>query len=271
MDGSGESEGRLLMKRAVLLTTTLAMALLLGAGVVVLSSGSASQAATPLYPNLKTLTPHDLRFGQETINGSTHELLRFSNSVLNDGQGRLELAAKTVSTTSGKKTRVSQRIYDSAGGYTSRNVGDMVFHEQHNHFHFENFARYELWTRSAYDNWLASNRSQGQAIRRGTKTTFCVMDTDRIQGSSSPRYTTCSPNLQGLSVGWADTYTSNLWDQWIDLGTNTLPDGRYVLRSVADPNNRLYESASRGDPSREGAQANEAVKFFAVQGGTITE
>lgn len=261
---------KLLTKRAVLLATTLAMALLLGTGVAVLSSGSASLAATPLYPNLKTLTPHDLSFSQETISGSTHNLLRFSNSVGNVGEGRLELAAKTVTTTSGKKTRVNQRIYDSAGGYTSRYVGDMVFHEQHDHFHFENFARYELWTRSGYDNWVASNRAQGQAIKRGTKTTFCVMDTDLIQGSSSKWYTTCTPDLQGLSVGWADTYKSNLWGQWIDLGTSPLPDGQYVLRSVADPNNRLYESAKRGDSSRESAQDNEAVTFFSIDGRTIT-
>jgi hypothetical protein len=231
-------------------------------------------AATPLYPNLKTLKPMDLRFGTQTINGTTHKVMRFSNTVWNAGEGRLELRAKTVTTSSGKKTRVNQYVYDNAGGFTSKYVGDMVFHSSHNHFHFQDFARYELWTRADYDNWVASNRAQGQAIKRGAKTTFCIMDTDLVQrlpnSPSNPVYGSCSPSVQGLSVGWGDTYGYYLADQWIDLGTSSLPDGQYVLRSVADPSNNLYESANRSDTSREGQQENEAVTFFTVQGSTIT-
>jgi lysyl oxidase len=230
--------------------------------------------ATPLYPNLKTLTPRDLQIRTQTINGTSHKVLRFSNTVWNAGEGRLELRAKTVSTSSGKKTRVNQYVYDNAGGFTSQYVGDMVFHSSHNHFHFQDFARYELWTRADYDNWVASNRAQGQAIKRGTKTTFCIMDTNlvqRLQNSPSSRfYDSCSPSIQGLSVGWGDTYGYNLPDQWIDLGTSSLPDGDYVLRSVADPNNRLYESTNRSDTGRESEQDNEAVTFFRVQGSTIS-
>ena len=120
-------------------------------------------------------------------------------------------------------------------------MGDMVFHPSHNHFHFQNFARYELWTRADYDNWVASNRAQGQAIKPGAKTTFCIMNTDLAQPSpsspSNPVYGSCSPSVQGLSVGWGDTYGYYLVDQWIDLGTSSLPDGQYILRSMADPSN----------------------------------
>jgi hypothetical protein len=42
------------------------------------------------------------------------------------------------------------------------------------------------------------------------------------------------------------------------------------LRSVADPSDKLYESANRSDTSRESEQENEAVSFFTVQGSTIT-
>jgi len=231
-------------------------------------------AATPLYPNLKTLKPTDLRFGTQTINGTTHKVLRFSNTVWNAGEGRLELRANTVSTSSGKKTRVNQYVYDTAGGFTSKYVGDMVFHSSHNHCHFQDFARYELWTRADYDNWVASNRAQGQAIKRGAKTTFCIMDTNLVQrlpnSPSNSVYNSCSPSVQGMSVGWGDTYGYYLADQWIDLGTSSLPNGQYVLRSVADPSNNLYESANRSDTSREGQQENEAVTFFTVQASTIT-
>lgn len=253
---------------------TMAAALLLGSGVALLSYTSAVLAATSLYPDLKTLTPTALRFDTATIDGSTHNVLRFSNTVWNAGEGRMELRATTVKTTAGKKTRVRQRIYDDAGGYTTRLAGDMVYHATHNHFHFENFARYELWTRTAYDNWVASGRSQGQAQRRATKTTFCLMDT-RIEKAlpgtpSSAYYTQCGQSFQGISVGWGDEYRYSLPDQWIDLGTSNLANGDYVLRSVADPNDRLYESANKNNSTRESAQANEAVTFFSVDGSTIT-
>jgi hypothetical protein len=257
----------------VLLLATMVSALLLGSGVALLSASGTALAATPLYPNLQTLTPADLSFGTATINGTTHRVLRFSNTVWNSGEGRLELRAKTVKTTSGKKSRVTQRIYDDAGGYTNKQVGDFVYHATHNHFHFENFADYELWTRADYDRWLSGG--QGLAQRRGTKTTFCLMDTNRVQalpGSpSSAYYAQCGLNLQGISVGWADKYDYSLPDQWIDLGTTSyLPDGDYVLRSVADPRNRIYESANRNDTSRESQKANEGVTFFSVQGEAIT-
>jgi hypothetical protein len=100
------------MKRAVLLMATMAAALLLGSGVALLSSTSAVLAATSLYPDLKTLTPTDLRFDTATIDGSTHNVLCLSNTVWNAGEGRMELRATTVKTTAGKKTRVRQRIYD---------------------------------------------------------------------------------------------------------------------------------------------------------------
>ena len=253
------------MRRAVFLLASLVAAVVLASAVAL--------AATPLYPDLKTLKPTDLRFGAATINGSTHQVLRFSNTVWNAGQGSLELRAKTVQTTSGRKSRVSQRIYDDVGGYTTKNVGDMVYHASHSHFHFQDFAEYELWTRTEYDNWLASGRTQGQAQRRGTKTTFCLMDTGLVQslpGSpASARYTACDLSLQGISVGWGDKYRYSLPDQWIDLGTSRLADGNYALRSIADPKNRIYESANKSDTSRESPQANEAVTFFTVQGGTV--
>src|SRR4028118_1500863 len=116
------------VKRAVLLMATMAAALLLGSGVALLSYTSAVLAATSLYPDLKTLTPTDLRFDTATIDGSTHKVLRFSNTVWNAGEGRMELRATTVKTTAGKKTRGRQGISDDGGGGGDRRAGDMVYH-----------------------------------------------------------------------------------------------------------------------------------------------
>jgi hypothetical protein len=247
----------------LLLTFFLAMLLSLGLPVT-------SRAATPLYPDIKTLPPKDLRFGYAVIDGTTHTVLRFSNTSWNAGQGRLEMRGETVSDS---RTKVYQRIYDNAGGFTEVYIGDFIFHPSHNHWHFENYADYELWTRTEYDKWIASGRVNGQAQKRGTKTTFCIMDNIKIQslpGSpSSAVYTQCGQTLQGMSIGWGDIYDYSLPDQWIDLGSSTLPDGKYVLRSVTDPKNLIFESANN-DPSRESVQANEAVTFFTVSRGKIT-
>jgi hypothetical protein len=261
------NEGRWVFSNAkipgLLLMVLLAVLLSLGSPVP-------SRAATPLYPDLKTLPPKDLRFGYAVIDGTTHNVLRFSNTSWNAGEGRLEMRGEVVSDT---RTKVYQRIYDNAGSYTEVYIGDFIFHPSHNHWHFENYADYELWTRTEYDKWISSGRINGQAQRRGTKTTFCIMDNVKVQnlpGSpSSPVYSQCGQALQGMSIGWGDIYDYTLADQWIDLGYSNLPDGNYVLRSVTDPKNLIFESGNN-DPSRESAQANEAVTFFSVKRGKIS-
>jgi hypothetical protein len=234
-------------------------------GLVCAAAPAASSGATIKYPDLKTVPPSDLRF--ETVNymGVTSKVLRFSNTVWNAGGGPLELHGSPGGTSS-----VTQWIFDDAGGYTEVKVGDdFTFHPGHNHFHFEDFAEYELWTKAAFDAWIAGGRNVGKAQRIGDKTTFCVMDTNRLQSLTgtplSPFYSQCGTSVQGLSVGWGDTYGWQLPEQWIDLGGAYLADGTYVLRSVADPLNKLYESANRSDASRESPQANEAITTFTVR------
>jgi hypothetical protein len=230
---------------------------------------AAAGAATTLYPDLRTLPPSDLRFDTVNYNGVTSNVLRFSNTAWNAGQGPLELHG-----TLGGSSTISQRLFDDAGGGTFVTVAnDFVFHPGHNHFHFEDFAEYELWTKADFDAWVASGRSVGGAKKVGDKTTFCIMDTGLVKalpGSPSTAvYSQCGATVQGMSVGWGDTYGWQLPEQWIDLGGSFLADGSYVLRSVADPRNKLYESPNRSDASRESAQANEAITAFTVRRGRI--
>ena len=209
-------------------------------------------------------------YDKAVINGSTHEVLRFSNTVWNAGEGPLELRGETVSA---QRTKVYQRIYDETSAFSEQVVGEFIFHPAHNHWHFENFAEYELWTKAEYDTWIASNRVRGQAQKRGSKTIFCMMDTAKVQnlpGSPSTKaYSSCGQILQGISVGWGDTYGYNLPEQWIDLGTSKLTDGTYVLRSVVDHKNTLIESSSNTD-IRESHEDNEAITVFQVRKNKIS-
>ncbi|HEV2786161.1 MAG TPA: lysyl oxidase family protein, partial [Solirubrobacteraceae bacterium] len=137
----------------------------------------------------------------------------------------------------------------------------------------QDFAEYELWTQAEFDAWIAPGRNVGTARHVGSKTSFCITDSRRVvtlPGTpSTSSYEDCGSSVQGLSVGWGDTYGWALPEQWVDLGIAPLADGSYVLRSIADPLNKLYESAQRADLSRESTQANEATRAFTVRRGHI--
>ncbi|MFN2616190.1 MAG: LamG-like jellyroll fold domain-containing protein [Thermoleophilaceae bacterium] len=243
-----------------------------------------AHAATALYPDLKTLSPRDLRFDRSDVSvdgsGQMHNVLRFTNTVWNAGAGKLEMRGQIDPST--KSGPAVERVYDDAGGFTDYQVGSFYFHPVHNHYHYDDWGKYQLWTKADYDKWIANGRSQGQAKKLGTKTTSCVLDEEFIRalsgtpGNSVFQSAGCMPNaqnlmVQGLSPGWGDTYDYFRFEQWIDLDQESLADGQYVLRSVTDPNNKIYESAGKSDSSREGEPDNEAITVFTVQGGQIVD
>lgn len=244
--------------------------------ILLATSAGATAVGGPLYPDLRTMPPSDLRFDIVTIDAAgapqQRKVLRFSNTVANVGQGPLELYGDLITGSGGKYAKVVQRIYDRDGRVSTTNpVGDLEYHEAHAHWHLADFASYQLHA--------ANGTSLGQALegKKGTKTGFCLLDTTRIQRlPDSPRssvYTRCgtlndaSPSLtQGISVGWGDTYGASLAEQWVDLGAADglphLADGDYAIRSLVDPNGKLIEG---GNPSAN----NAATTFFRVQGGRI--
>jgi hypothetical protein len=233
-----------------------------------------AQAPSPRFPDLRSLPPTDPILDWKTVDGATYYRLRFTASIWNAGEGPLELRGES----SGDRTRAYQRVYDDRGTFTERLVGDFTYHPGHRHWHFESFAEYELWTDADYEAWLTSGRQHGRPQWRGSKTTgqdesFCVQDSDLIEAlpGSPPAevYSACDAQLQGISVGWADTYPFYLTEQWIDLGETKLADGHYVLRVVADPENLLFESENGDAPERESSEANEAVTVLDVQGTIV--
>src|SRR3712207_5972566 len=109
------------------------------AATLVLASGRAGYAGTPLYPDLQTLSPADLRFDVVTIDGTARKVLRFSNAVANLGEGPLELQGTLEQGNGG--VQVVQQVSDQAGTAAATHpVGTLVYHAEHKHWHFENFA-----------------------------------------------------------------------------------------------------------------------------------
>ncbi len=206
-------------------------------------------AGPPLYPDLVTLAPGGL-YIERGSDGRYR--LRFDNTVGNYG-GRLEM------TVDGNRD-IYQNVYDqwTGGARVARQkiASDLIFHPEHNHFHFQDFARYELLKQDRAGVFRATTR-------RGSKTSFCILDFERLttNGPSAAQYTTCGANIQGLSAGWGDTYYGSLPEQWIDLGSATLADGAYAIRSTADPFNKIIE-ANDGN--------NVGVTYFSVVNGRLT-
>jgi hypothetical protein len=183
-------------------------------------------AAVELLPNLAPLPAEGMCL--TTSSGNTW--LHFSTTSWNNGTGPLELVAGKADRKA-KKQKVYQRIDASDGSSRDVLAGFFVWHPTHNHFHFEDYAHYILQPVNA----------PGASARTSTKTTFCLMDTTRIDPlADAALYTTCGKSVQGMSVGWGDTYGYYLDGQAIDV--TGLADGDYRLEIVVDPKNRLLES-----------------------------
>ena len=197
-------------------------------------------AADPvrLLPNLQALPAKDFRVS-ETAAGWTE--LRFSTTSWNNGAGPLELRPDGPL---GQDVRVLQRIYLEGGGYEDIDSGVFSFDEGdgHNHFHFQNYAAYRLY----------EVKADGSEVPVGSasKTTFCIIDTDRIDHKlpGAPKrgvYISCSTDVQGMSVGWGDTYRYTLGGQAIIVPGSL--NGTYVVEIEIDTFNNLLESNE--DPS----------------------
>ena len=202
------------------------------------SPALAAPADTEHLPDLRTLPPVDLKL--VTSGDGTVRRLRLTNSVWNAGPG--PVVVRPVN--QGDVTTAYQRIFshDASGvRYMMRQaeVGTFAFHTQHGHWHFEDFARYEL-----HD--VASDGSIGpNVLAAATKVSFCIVNVFQQDGSLEhagwgPRGNCDQDGIQGLKVGWGDTYDRSLRGQAIDV--SALPVGFYWLVSTVDPEDLLEET-----------------------------
>lgn len=246
-----------------------------------------AMAATPQFPDLKVLPPRDLELARVNVSGGDtsasghHNVLRFSNTVWNSGDGDLRM--RGVPGPGEQPGPAFQRVMDDAGGFTERTAGSMVFHQQHDHYHYEGWGLYQLWTAADYDGWVSGGKPPRTVETTGAKTTSCILDEEFIGGPANTRwpqqyrFSGCLANKngelhEGLAVGWGDTYDSWRYDQWIDLGaTATLADGEYVLRSVIDPGNQIWESPGGTDATREATANNDSIQRFRIAGGKLVD
>jgi hypothetical protein len=221
------------------------------------SRRSGSSAGPALYPDLQTLPPTDLDLDR-LPNGT--RILRFTNTVWNAGPGRLELVGD-VDPNRTTVRKVYQHVYDAPVGgnrVSRRRVnGRIIYHREHAHFHFADFASYVLLKKDEGGTY--------QQVGVGTKTSFCVTDNNPLQSVYPKTYGNCQRREQGLMPGWGDTYQSDLADQWIVIGDAALEDGEYGLQSTVDPRGLLDEGGGSNETN------NTAVTYFTVDKGDIED
>ena len=145
-----------------------------------------------------------------------------------------------------------QYFYDKAGNETGhQQVGELHFHgANHQHWHFEDFARYRLL------------RPDGSLAVRSTKQSWCLANTDAVDYTRpgaewNPGNTDLSSACGGASAlairevlapGSGDTYFQERAGQAFDVAD--LPNGKYIVAIEANPLGNLVESNKANNNSR---------------------
>ncbi|HSK25772.1 MAG TPA: lysyl oxidase family protein [Jiangellales bacterium] len=194
-----------------------------------------------LLPNLTSPPAEEISL--QVVEGVRE--LRFAGILANPGVAPIEVVPETGPLCPEGQRHVSQVFVhdtDGDGVYTrdvdtetsTRPLGCMLFHPEHDHWHVDSSARYAL-TRPGDDDPIVSQ----------DKVSFCLRD-NRPTGTAPAEpaiyYGECERDTrQGISAGWADVYQARLPSQKLDLPAD-LPDGTYCLHTEADPYDLVLES-----------------------------
>jgi hypothetical protein len=231
-----------------------AVAVAAGAGVAGAGTVGAQQSAADLLPDLRPRPQAHVTFdafgihGGQSVNGcmadeiaedGARRCLRFDQSIANLGKGPFEL--RYAPPTYAVDPYMYQRILRSDGSWRERQAERYEFHATHAHFHYKGFGQSRLWRSDA-----SGARLDTAPLRSGHKNGFCVMDIEKVRpGAPDKRYDgsgcTASQDFKnGITEGWADTYTADLPDQYIEV--TGVADGLYVLETIADPDGTVAET-----------------------------
>jgi hypothetical protein len=193
--------------------------------------------------------------------------LRFEAGLANIGPGPMEVRPNRAKPCPKGKRHASQILYRDVDGsghfkrsvdtrFIHRSSGCMVFHPEHNHWHFEAASRYRLYRPSAADDILV----------RARKMSFCLRDSERVPANFGDfhyalYYRDCGRDTpQGISIGWVDVYANYLTGQSLTL-PRRLRHGMFCLNIRVDPRDELRE----GDETD-----NNSYRAFRLHGQKVT-
>ena len=196
--------------------------------------------------------PGESCFPSEAVEEGAETCLRFDMVHSNVGEGPLEMRFAFPRDPASDARQITQRIYSSDGEtFEERPAGEWEFHGAHGHFHYTGFAVSRLWATDS-----AGARIGPEPVRTADKVSFCIIDVEleafgeKGNGPRTYHATDClEPTqsdaendylVQGITPGWSDVYDWFLPDQYIEV--TGLPDGVYLLETIADPDNTILEA-----------------------------
>ena len=189
--------------------------------------------AQGLLPDLQTVIPLHLQIQ----NAHQQEILRFSNGIANTGEGDLRLRPEFPDVNSELPQLAIQQILDADRNVIYEEVvGEFQFHPEHNHWHINNVALFEVHAGSP----------DGPVFGSGSiKVTFCMIDWYKIEGNSPNNqriYSECNAGFQGISPGWVDQYHQSTEGQQVNI--TGAPAGLYYLVSTVNPDDVFIEETN---------------------------
>jgi hypothetical protein len=208
---------------------------------------------------------HPSCYETEVAEQGAQNCLRFDQIFANVGEGAVELRYTIPPGSPGGTHDAFQRIFRSDGTTEDVLAGQVELHEAHGHYHLDAFGITSLWSvtddgKKAGVAPLRQRRMKrivgSTLIREGEKRSFCLADTylDRWgEKGVGPRQYNAPDCLgpafsdengdhyvQGITNGWGDIYDWYLPDQYLEV--TGVPDGDYLLETIADPDNQTVEA-----------------------------
>jgi len=185
-------------------------------------------------PDLFIYPPKELFISRPAAGEKT---LRFNTTVANIGKGTFEIIGHTDKATN--TTYASQYVKNADGTGSFKEIGLFVYHDIHKHWHVEDYVQYQVWT-------VGGDNTKRKLLASSDKMSFCLWDVrandlTRENAPQTREYTSvCSSKIQGISVGWEDTYLAKVEGQSIDISNVT--DGIYILEYEVNPDRNFEES-----------------------------
>lgn len=242
------------------------------ASIVMMIAPTTAADEVRQLPNLRPLAPYDIHVYWADEATSFEEgqprAIRFSVSSTNLGAYALEMHSDPAGAPwlgVGPTDRAARQCiwWISRVCIKDRDVGRFIWHDAHSHWHFEDYAAYEL---RYLQNGLP-DMTTGGLVRPGAKASFCLMDTWKAEEepaghdplASVGMYRSCDEHIQGISPSWADEYGSQLAGQQIPLAG--VPDGDYALMVRINPLGAILETS---------LDDNTSYTRIRVSGETVT-
>ncbi len=235
---------------------------------------------TPVGSNVgMSGTPSISCHPDEMAEDASVRCLRFSFGYQNAGDGPFDVRFEPLTEAGGVATRVRQRIFvadRTLHTYTDNEfieqpAGTATYHEIHGHWHYDAVFQARLF--EVIDPEQGQLEPLGEAEKRGACAhDWVLVDFERFYqdlAGTADSGTDCSfaftnPTSSrmriGLSRGWADIYTAELSDNYVDYGL--AGDGTYLVRVWSDPNDYIRETNERD---------NVAYTLIEVDGDQVRE